>query len=214
MGGGAPTNVCPLPSVLRGASWGPDDTIVFGTGARTGSGLFRVRASGGAPEVLTTPATEDGEIAHDWPHVLPDGKHVAFRIRRAGAVETSDIGLLSLESRKWSVLLKSASAPQYVSTGHLLYASGGRLHAVRFDLSALQTRGEPVPVVEQVVTKTTGSAEFAVSNTGTLIYISGQMQDRTAILVWRDRSGQPTPIAAQRPGTPTASSRRIIGRSL
>ena len=44
-----------------GASWGPDDQIVF---APTGSsGLFRVPASGGIPEPLTTPDAEEGELS-------------------------------------------------------------------------------------------------------------------------------------------------------
>ena len=41
--GGPAVTICELPDSLRGASWGDDDWIVFGTGA---SGLFRVAAAG------------------------------------------------------------------------------------------------------------------------------------------------------------------------
>lgn len=196
-GGGTPVRICSLPGAIRGMTWGRDDTIVFGTPV-AGKGLFTVSASDGDPAELTTPDGSTGELGHDWPHALPDGKHVTFRIRRAGGVDASDIALLSLDTGKWSVLIKSATAPQYVSTGHLLYSSGGRLHAVAFDLSALAVRGDPVVMIDQVVTKNTGAAEFGVSANGTLMYIAGHVQARMASLVWRDRNGQSTPIDAQR----------------
>jgi serine/threonine protein kinase/Tol biopolymer transport system component len=196
-GGGTPVRICSLPGAIRGITWGRDDTIVFGTPV-AGKGLFKVSASGGDPAELTTPDGSTGEFGHDWPHALPDGQHVLFRIRRSGGVDASDIALLSVDTGKWSVLIKSATAPQYVSTGHLLYSSGGRLHAIAFDLSALAVRGDPVVMIDQVVTKNTGAAEFGVSANGTLMYIAGHVQARMASLVWRDRTGQSTPIDVQR----------------
>ena len=49
--GGQPQLVATLPS-MAGASWGDDDVIV--AGRRQSSGLWRVPASGGTPERLTT----------------------------------------------------------------------------------------------------------------------------------------------------------------
>ena len=46
--GGAPVTLCEADNPY-GASWGSDDTILFGQGA---GGIFRVPASGGEPEVL------------------------------------------------------------------------------------------------------------------------------------------------------------------
>ena len=43
--GGAAISLCPLPSGSRGASWGPDDTIIFAVSGG-GNGLFRVSAAG------------------------------------------------------------------------------------------------------------------------------------------------------------------------
>ena len=62
-----------------GASWSTDDTIVFATNDPT-SGLLRVAAAGGEPEVLTTPNREQGELDHLWPEVLPGGQAVLFTI--------------------------------------------------------------------------------------------------------------------------------------
>ena len=53
--GGPPITLCRVPTGgARGASWGPDDTIVFATGD-TATGLLSVPASGGEPKVLTRP---------------------------------------------------------------------------------------------------------------------------------------------------------------
>ena len=54
--GGPPLSICEIPgnTDMRGASWGDDDTIIYGT-QEAGSGLWRVSASGGQPELLTTP---------------------------------------------------------------------------------------------------------------------------------------------------------------
>ena len=48
--GGASVPICDIDYNVRGASWGPDQTIVFGT-AQTGVGLLRVPAAGGKAEV-------------------------------------------------------------------------------------------------------------------------------------------------------------------
>ena len=51
LSGGAPVVICDASNV-RGTSWGPDGTIVFTESSN--AGLFRVPASGGEPEPLTT----------------------------------------------------------------------------------------------------------------------------------------------------------------
>ena len=72
---------------LRGASWGADDMIIFGTS--TPSGLWRVPSSGGEPEELTTPDAQRGQANHVWPHILPGGGggalHDIDRARGCGA---------------------------------------------------------------------------------------------------------------------------------
>ena len=67
--GGAPLRICRVSSLSWGGSWGTGNTIVF---ALHGAGLFKVSASGGAPQ----PLAGSGEAA--WPEILPDGKTVLF----------------------------------------------------------------------------------------------------------------------------------------
>ena len=47
--------------------------------------------------------------------------------------------------------------------GFLIYAAGAALRAVRFDPVALEVRGDPATVLEQVMTKPSGAANYAVA---------------------------------------------------
>ena len=79
--------------VIRGASWGPDDVIVF----NSASGLMRVPAVGGEPEPLTTLDPAQDEFEHRWPDVLPNGKGVLFTAW-TGSDEDSRLAVVSLET--------------------------------------------------------------------------------------------------------------------
>ena len=66
--GGPSSTIVDLGGVLRGASWGPDGTIVYATG---GGGLMQVSEAGGEPRPLTEP---EGSMTHWWPEFLPNGR--------------------------------------------------------------------------------------------------------------------------------------------
>jgi len=197
--GGPALTICPLDGASRGATWLPDDTIVFAT-ALTSTGLQRVPASGGQPSVLTTPDRVRGEDDHLWPQLLPDGQHVLFTITpTAGGVDASQIAVLDLARLKDApkVLLRGGSQAKYLASGHLVYIAAGTLRAVPFDPSTLETTGAGVPLQSQVITLPTGTAEFDVSDDGTLVYATGGAgiaPPRT--LVWVDRGGREQPIGA------------------
>ena len=175
---------------IAGASWGEDGAIVFSTG--TSGGLRRVAASGGEPEELTHPAA--GQTQHAWPDILPGGRAVLFTIL-AGSVENAQIAVLDLETRQQKVLLPGGSYPRYSSTGHIVYAIDGTLRAVPFDLGQLEITGTAVPVLDPVVTKDSGAADFALSRDGSLIYVSAATNLRRR-LVWVDRMEREEPVSA------------------
>jgi serine/threonine-protein kinase len=175
---------------VRGASWGEDDTIVFGTVST--SGLWRIPAGGGTPEEISTAAPG---VSHAWPDILPGGRAVLFTIL-AQPVEQSQIALLDLETREHTVLISGGSYPRYVPTGHIVYGVDGALRAVGFDLRRRQVTTSPVPVVDGVLTKASGSADFAVAGNGSLVYLRGTAQGASRTLVWVDRSGREEPLAA------------------
>ena len=78
--GGAPVTVVLFDGPSRGVAWGPDDTIVFSTGARD-TGLQRVASNGGPVNVLTRPDGKRGEDDHVQPAWLPGGRKLLFTIR-------------------------------------------------------------------------------------------------------------------------------------
>jgi Tol biopolymer transport system component len=194
--GGPPLSLCRYQGAPRGASWGPDDTIVFATND-SNSGLFRVSAAGGEPTVLTTPDAAHGEADHIFPSVLPGGRAVLFTIRLAGVDYTVQVAVLDLTTGQRTILIRTGSQAEYVDTGHIVYALAGTLRAVRFDLGRRTVESDPVPVVEQVMTQFNGAAEFSVSRQGTLVYVPGVgTTEAPRSLVWVTRQGQEAPITA------------------
>ena len=191
LGGPAiPIGVLPGPGSLQGASWGADDTIIFGTSDP--SGLWRVPAGGGEPEELTTPEAELGEVNHAWPEILPGGHAVLFAILSSGSVETAQIVVRNLETGDQTVLIRGGSPPRYSPTGHIVYGIDGTLRAVPFDLDRLEVAGNPVSVLDDVSTKASGAAEFAFSSDGSLVYVTGAggTGGREGTLVWVNRDGR------------------------
>ena len=55
-------------------------------------------------------------------------------------------------------------------------------------------RGTSTPVIDGVVTKATGAANFAMSSNGVLLYESGDAAGGERTLVWVDRKGREEPI--------------------
>jgi hypothetical protein len=65
---------------------------------------------------------------------------------------------------------ESGYLPAPNGTGHLVYLDKGTLFAVPFDPEKLEVRGTPSPVVEGVAYTGTRSAQFDLSQNGTLVY--------------------------------------------
>jgi serine/threonine protein kinase len=193
--GGAPVTVLELDGPSRGVAWGPDDTIVFGTGAPD-TGLQRVASSGGAVTVLTRPNHERGEADHVQPAWLPGGRSLLFTILPTrGGLDAAKIAVLDLASGHTRTVLEGAYAARYVESGHLVYAAAGGLWGTRFDLSRLETQGMPVELVRDLTTLTAGAAaEFDIARGGTLAYSRGATASYSVIPVWVDRQGRETPL--------------------
>ena len=180
-----------------GASWAPDGTIIFATNLRT-TGLQRIADAGGEPTVLTRPNRAGGEDDHLWPEILPGGQAVLFTITATtGGLDKALIAVLDLRTLTQTVLIRGGSDARYVSSGHLVYAAAGALHAVAFDLARLAVVGTPVKVLPEVLTRPGVGADVAVAANGTMVYVSGEgSADGLRSLVWVDRRGHETPIPA------------------
>jgi serine/threonine-protein kinase len=186
--GGAPLEICHVGQYVPGASWGDDDMILFADSPD--SGLLRVPAAGGTPERLTTPAIEDGEISHGWPHHLPDGENVLFTLRSS---EGTSVALLSLRTGERRVLAKGIGGAKYLLPGYVVFARFEGLAVMQFDPARQDTAVEPVILLDDVYTipnvKGTGMAAFDVSDTGVLVYVGGGSEAGLNQLVWIDRDG-------------------------
>jgi len=198
--GGAPVTITPVPGLAgsRGATWGPDGTIIFASNT-LGTGLQRVSAAGGDSTVLTKPDRERGEGYHLWPRLLPGGGKVLFTITPVGGnTSNAQIAVLDLHTGTSKVLIRGGSDAQYVPTGHLVYGVNGTLRAVAFDLGRLEVVGTPAPVLEGVVTTLTGAADAAVAANGSLAYapgvggFGGQPQSVVSV----DRQGRASPLSS------------------
>jgi hypothetical protein len=206
--GGPPGTIAQI-GVAAGATWAPDGTIVIGTGDPA-AGLQRVSSDGGELTVLAQPASVRGERAYVWPELLPGGRAVLFTIiATTGGLDAAQVAVLDLATHTTRVLVRGGSHAHYVSTGpgtstrpdhensYLLYAAGGMLHAVPFDLAALETRGTATTVLPRLVTNSIGGSEYVVSVDGTLAYVEAPAAPaQTSTLVWVDRQGREEPLGA------------------
>ena len=187
--GGPSIRICRLPIVFNGASWGPDDSIVFAQAG--GLGLFRVAAAGGEPERIAAPDVSKGERNYFRPMILPDGRSILYTVELSGG--QTRIVARRLAGGEATTVVESGFGAEYLASGHLLYGQEQRLLAVPFDAAGLRTTGAAVPIQEDVSTKgLAGVANVAATGDGTVVYISGGMSRGPRHIVWVDRRGTPT----------------------
>src|SRR5262249_13751430 len=72
--GGAVQVITQTAADIRGGAWGPEDTILFGSGTEP---ILRVKSAGGTPAPVTViDAPRQGVLL--YPQVLPDGHHFLY----------------------------------------------------------------------------------------------------------------------------------------
>jgi serine/threonine-protein kinase len=175
-----------------GGAWGPDGWIYFDSPR----GLSRIQADGGTPELLITYDSATRELGHAWPDALPNGKGLLYRSRRNLDVADFDLVALDLATRQRHTLTKGLLA-RYVAPGYLVFLrSDGAVLAAPFDQDQLKLTGPAVPLFEGVMIKPFGSADLAISPTGTLAYVPGLASTGggTAELVFVTREGAVAPL--------------------
>jgi serine/threonine-protein kinase len=215
------TTITPLPNRrqrIAGANWADAGFIVFATA----DGIWRVPASGGTPERIADAA--DKERARLLPQVLPGSQWVLFTVQRTPfRWDDAQIVARSLANGEEKILLTDAADARYVPSGHLVFLRRGKLMAVPFDASRVTLAGDPVAVVDDVMQAInmpntiadSGAGQFAISDAGTLIYVTGGPQPtEPGELVWIDRAGKIEAVGSpQGPfGAPRLSpdGRRIV----
>jgi serine/threonine-protein kinase len=179
---------------LRVATWLDDGTLIYSDQSWR---LRRVPDVGGPAEVVFTPEPSFGAYS---PTPLPDGRGVLFTYCRPGpqCAPQQEAWVLDLSSGEARMLMQDIVRSWYVETGHLVYVRvDGDVLAVPFDLASLEVQGAPVPLLEGVQVDRGTSADFALSESGELMMISGLGEGQgggLATLVSVDRNGTATPV--------------------
>ena len=185
-----------------GASWGTDDTILFGRP----EGVMSVSSNGGTPQVLIEALA--GEVPHG-PQMLPDGTSVLYTLARGAGPRWDDAEIVvhSLETDSSQVLIRGGSDGRYVPTGHIVYALESDLFAVPFDLTSLEVSETPVSIVQGMARTNagqTGTGNFSFSDQGALVYVVGTgSATNEGVLALIDRDG-----VVERLNVPPADYRR------
>jgi len=186
--GGAPIPLAEA-SFPFGGTWSEDDTIIYA--ASIGSGLLRVPATGGEPEVLTRPDGASAGYLHGYPHVLPGGQSVLFDVQG----QTSGGAVLSLDSGQWEIVLPMTRGVPAIfdesvgSPGRLLQSDlAGGIRAAPFDPAHPALTSAGVSILTDVYYDSEEQAWLALSSTGTAVYVPGNPAKSS--LMWADRQGR------------------------
>jgi serine/threonine-protein kinase len=194
-GGGGPAVITTVTDRPAGGTWRADGTIVYATS----EGLYQVPAAGGERKLIARPDRARKEDLYGFPQFLPGGRAIVFTLISQEPTQAPQTVRLDLTTLERKVLLTGSSA-RYLPGGALLYANDSGLHAVDFDPSTGAVTGKPVAFadVEIPVTPDNGAANFAISDTGTLIFAP---LPRTGLrtLAWLTRQGhrEPLPLEPQ-----------------
>ena len=180
--GGPPTQICRTIGVWD-ATWGPDDTIIFASGAR--QGLLRVPAGGGTPAPVTTLDTTARDIYHASPTFLPDGR-ILYLVLAYDNPQRTGIHLATLDAPGSTLVLPEVVSPVVFTGRSLLFGRAGVLMEVPFDLESGRPIGDPAAVTPDAGGEPT-RITFSASGNGRVAHASGPMP--TSQLVWHDRSG-------------------------
>ena len=126
--------------------------------------------------------------------MLPGGRALLYGISPPIDLDRR-VAVRSFESGEEQIL-SAGYQPNYLPTGHLVYAVGTDIFGRTFDPETLEV-GEPVPLVQNVFRAATAAVQWAVSDSGTLVYIPGVDELGSGTPVWVTRDGQPhEPISA------------------
>jgi serine/threonine-protein kinase len=179
----------------RGGWWADDHTIVFQPDNSPPATLKRVPDAGGAPSDLLSLADE--EAMQRWPQILPGGAAVLYTALGAtsSSWEEAQIVVRALPGGSPKVLQKGGYFGRYAPSGHILYLHEGTLFAMPFDPERLEVTGSSVPAIEGLLgSSNNGSAQFTMSDTGRVAYISGAAATNQAPIMWLDQTGKTTPL--------------------
>jgi serine/threonine-protein kinase len=168
------------------AVWLDDQTIVYGSGFTE---VARVSADGGEPVMLPMPGALSGvnllSIA-----ALPGSRGFLTAYCGGNCSVGSSVYVYEFAADSARLLVPNESGVWYAPTGHLLFTDRERgLFAAPFDLGTLEVTGGAVSVIEGVE-----PTRFALSPSGTAVYVVDRTAEAPSDLVWVTRDGRVEPV--------------------
>jgi len=180
--GGDPIDLSAAPNPY-GGSWGTDGTILFA--ADEGRRPTTIRDTGGVPRLVPI---KDDRGSWTRPHLLPGG-------RTAIVAHLAEVGLLSLDTGEYRMLVENSRDGRYAPSGHLVFSRAGALLAAPFDLEHLAVSGPATVILEGIrMEGQIAVAQAVFSRDGTLIYAPGGAVNDATRPVWVDRRGTVRPV--------------------
>jgi len=173
----------------RGLTWLDRDTLAFSPEA--GTPLLSIPAQGGTAAPFSTLKSDQGERSHRWPQALPGGGALftVGEVSSQGAYDGARIDSVPRAGGERSTLFRGARFARYVS-GRLLFVRGATLFSTAFDLDRSSSTETPVAMADDVAGDTgTGAAHLAVSDEGTLAYVTGGVDETQRTILWVERTG-------------------------
>jgi Tol biopolymer transport system component len=166
-------NVLRVLPVTAGGCWESKNTILFLP--TPGADLMRIHIDGREPEIAFVNGTPDHQPYLSSPRMLPDGQSVLLSMVDSEPNEPLNAGLaiVDLEMQKLQKLGLRGTSPHYdQKTRRLVFASGGNILSVPFDVDRRKVMGEP-DLIDTGVIQRERAAELTLSADGRLVYAPG-----------------------------------------
>jgi len=178
------------------AVWAEDGSIVWGHAIQ--GGMQRLPATG---EPSRLAEFKIDELVHTPAQALPGGKVALFHVFKQPMPnpDTSTIETISFADGARKIVRTGGVSPRYLPSGHLIYVNKGTLFAIAFDLKTLATRGNAVPILNDIAFQAqTNETNLSLANNGALVYRKGGAFSPYSLstIEWIDATGKRTPVVA------------------
>jgi len=157
--------------------WDSDNTLYFS--ADEGSSLYRFSNS---PELLFDAGTIPSSVAFNTICKLPNPDYLLISSEER-------IGLYDIRSDSVIDLNLPGSNARFIPGGFIVFMRSSTLMGGKFDLKQAKVTSEPREILSGIRAEGYANGQFAFSDDGTLIYITGK-DTKIGAFVWANRNGE------------------------
>ncbi len=187
--GTEPSTLVQRLALLFGTTWLDNDRIAYTATSPRNTNFVDIAvipAAGGTPTFLGLDAAERAAVV---PQAIHGRDAMLYALCFSPVI--CDLHVYDFRDSTSKQLVSGSTLGVYAPSGHLLFERGGALMGVRFDVDALEIRGDPVQLLERNIDVNTPRT-FSIARDGTLSEVLGSDDAGFAAqqLVWVDRTGR------------------------